>query len=229
MRSDSLYRTSGSCLMYAALLWAISAVLTPRGSMSTIAEVAPQAGLAWVIAAALSVAASILGLAAMLGMYRHFADTPQEGRAVLFLGCGLLGMTTTVVVSALSGIGEPLIVGLANGVPTPASFDPGQAALVSAVGALYLVGFGLNWLALVPLALAMLADKVWPRVIVWCTLACGVVELVGAFTLIRHHTLPRLLALVGFAYLVVLGAVIARLGRKAEPTIVPPELAGAAL
>jgi hypothetical protein len=210
--------------MYAALLWAISAVLTPRGSMSTIADVTPQAGPAWAIAAVLSVMAAILGLAAMLGIYRHFADTAQEAWARVFLACGLIGMTTLVVLSALSGVAEPFLIGLAGSTATPASFDPGQGALVSAIGALYVVGFSLNWLALVPLALAMLPDRSWPRSIAWGTLACGIVELVGSFVLLRHHTLPRLLALLGFAFLVLLGATIVRLAGPAEAAAPQPQV-----
>ncbi len=221
MRSASLYRASGNCLMYAGLLWAIGIVLMPRGPMATLGDLRILAGPAWIASALLMILGVALGLSGMLGLYRHFAGGEQEGWALLFLGTAMLGMVLSVVANAVSGIGIPVLLQLASGAADPATLEPAAAGLVTFLAAVYNVDNLLNGLAFVPLGVAMLRDHTWPRWLAWGCLVYALVVVVAPFALIPRDTMTapgtstpfRLTLLLGFAFVVVLGAMVARLGR----------------
>ncbi len=221
MRSASLYRVSGNSLMYAALLLAIGTVLLPRGPVTSIATASARVGPAWVIAHALMVVGGVLGLMAIVGFYRNLADDEHEGWALAFLATGAVGMVLTVLLATVSGVSEAMYVRWVRALPPPAGVEPAQAALTAVIGGLYLVENTVTWLCLVPLALVMRPDALWPRWLVWGALACGVIEAAGPLVLAGHPTLTRLLTLLGFRYLVLLGGASANRGRAPRPQAAP--------
>lgn len=224
MRSALVYRVSGNSLMYAALLWAIGIVLMPRFPARTWAQVTAAVGPAWVAVGLLLVAGCVLGIVAMVGLYRHFAGGEQEGWALIGVTCGVLGMIVTAIAAVLSGIGQPVLVRFACAAPQPSSLESAHVALKSAALALWVVGGALNWLALLPFSLAMLSDRAWSRAIAWSTMTCAVVETLAPPLLLGQPAIVRLVMLLGFAYLVVLGSVMARMGRVATPAAAQPEV-----
>ncbi len=210
MRSASLYRMSGQCLMYAGLLWAISMVVEPPGPAATFADVTARLGAQWTVSGLLGILAAVLALVALIGVFRHFQDGEQEPWALVGLSAGVAALLAGLVGGMIWTVGVPVVVGYANGA---AAYEPARAAVLAVTNGVRTISFALLWLALVPLSIAMLRDRVWPRAIAWGTLAFGIVEAAGPYVLANFTPARHTLALLGFAFLVVLGAAIARLGR----------------
>jgi hypothetical protein len=212
MRSPSLYRVCGNSLMAAGLLFAVALVLMPALRAPDLAAARSLVGAAWIVAAWLAGVGMVLTVAANIGIYRHFAGGPQEGWAVLALATALVGAILATFSFALNGAGQPALLQLAAAAPQGASLDPAQTALAAVASGGYAMGGVLLWLAGLPLGYAMLKDRAWPRFVAWTSLAIALVEEVAGFTLLHHHQLHRLVLLLGFAFLVYLGATFTRLG-----------------
>jgi len=223
MRSAITYRVSGNALMFAGLLWAIGTVLAPRGPMNTLAQVTPMVGPLWVAGYLVLGVAAVVWIPGIVALYKHFVEGEQETWALAFVTVGVVGMTVTLITTVLVALAVPNFVRLASASPQPTSFEPAFAVLGSAIGSLIIVAPLLNWIALLLLSVAMMPDRAWPRTIVWGAMVCAVVEAIGPFLLVGHYTLPRLLLLLGFMYVIVLGGYISRLGRVPKPEAAAPQ------
>jgi hypothetical protein len=222
MRSLSLYRMSGQCLMYAGLLWAVSLVIEPPGPAATLAEVTSRLGVRWTVSGLLGILAVVLATVAIIGVYRHFQDGEQEGWALVSLSANVAALVAGLVGGIFWTLGLPMLVSFANGAPEPATYEPARAAILAVTIGAHTVSSALLWLSLLPLTIAMLRDRVWPRAIAWSALVCGIVEAGGPFVLRGNTTARHLLMLLGFAFLVVLGGTIARLGRAPKEVATAP-------
>lgn len=212
MRSPSLYRICGGSLIAAALLFTISALLAPISPDHSLAALKPMVGGGWVGAAWLGILGFALALGALLGLYRHFAGSDQEGWAALMLGTFALGATLLVLCQALTGIGQPVLLAQAGTPADAATLEPAQKAFVAVITSAYVAGGALTWLTLVPMAVALIRESAWPRLVAWGALPVFVVEEASGMV---FQTGPwmRLGTILGFAYLALLGSTFMRFGR----------------
>jgi len=229
MRSASLYRMSGYSLILAALFWAIAVAMLPVGRANTVAELIQGIGPSSISAGLLGVVGCVLGIVAMIGIYRHFVGSEQEGWALLGAAAGVTGAIVNVAGMTIAAVGQPVLRGMANAAAQAATFEPAHAALWMATGSMLIVGGTLMWLGLIPLGRAMLRDPVWPRVVAWGAVVTGIVEAIGGFLLAGLGALPTLLAILGFAFLAWLGNTITRVPRFAAPAPGPAVRPGAAV
>ena len=212
MRSASLYRVSGYSLIAAALLWTASFLLQPHGPTNTVADLVALVGPRWIAASLIGIVGSVLGIAGIMGMYRHFVGGDQEGWVLLALGAGVTGGVLVIAAMCFSGVALPISVAMAHGarLVTP---EPAQAALAVSVSGLGIVGGTLLWLSLIPLGYGMLRDRVWPRTVAWGAIAIGVIEVIASFLFMRDEMVSLLFSIVGFAFLAMVGNTLARIPR----------------
>lgn len=223
MRRASLYRMSGNSLMLSGLLFALAVILLPRARTTSIAEVLPMVGAAWVAAGVLAILGAVLSMAAMIGVYRHFMDTEQEPWALLALGASICGTALGVLSGGLVALGQPLMLAAAGAATSPAAYDPGQAAFATVFATTFVISGTVMWLSLIALGVAMLHDPVWPRWIVRGAALVGAVEVLAPFALMGQPMVSRLVTVLGFAYLVFLGNAITRIPRTgAVKAATPP-------
>lgn len=222
MRRATLYRMSGNSLMISAVLYALAMVLLPRARASTIAEATSIVGAGWIAAGVLAILAAVLSLTAMIGVYRHFMDTEHEPWALLALGVAICGTVLSALAGALLALGQPLLLATAGGAAS-GTYDPGQAALAAITASSFVLSGTLMWLSLLAFGVAMLGDPVWPRWIVRGAAFVGAVEAIIPFVLMGQPMLSRLVAILGFAYIVFLGNAITRIPKTAAaPAQQPP-------
>ena len=225
MRSPSLYRICGGSLIAAALLFTISALLAPISPDHSLTALKPLVGGSWIGAAWLGILGFPLALGALLGLYRHFTGSDQEGWAAIMLGTFVLGATLLVLCQALTGIGQAMLLAQAGTPAEIAALEPSQTALVAVITGAYVAGGALTWLTLVPMAVALIGDSAWPRLVAWGALPVFVVEeaLGMAF---QTGPWMRLGTILGFAYLALLGSTFMRFGRTAAAVPHAPSVAG---
>lgn len=216
MRSASLYRVSGNSMIAAAVFWAISLLILPRGPANTVAEAMARVGPAWIVSAVIAVIASVVAIGAIAGIYRHFADGEQEGIVLLAAASSISGALLMIASMAIAAVSMPIAVRMASdaALNTP---EPMEAALVLTLSGLYAIGGTLMWLGLIPLGIGMLRETVWPRWIGWGAIITGIVEAIAGFLLMRAELPLLLLAILGFAFIALLGNAVARLPRLAAP------------
>lgn len=225
MRSASVYRVSGNSLMLAAVLWVVSLLLLPRGTANTVAEAFAHIGPLWITSALLGLLGFVLAIAGMVGFYRHFVGSEQEGWALLGTTTGVAGAILYSAAMAIAAVGLPFLLQMAQTAGQPPSEAAG-AAMILTLSGLYAVGGTLMWLALIPYGLAMLRDAAWPRAVAWGAVVAGIVEPLGGIVLMRRELPWLLLSILGFAFLALLGNVMVRIPRVATPAPTP-ERAGA--
>lgn len=223
MRSASLYHISGNSLVASALLWVISTLVLPHGSANTVADVMARVGSAWIISGLLAIVGSVLVIVAIIGIYRHFVGSDQEGMALLGATCGGTGALLMMACMAIASASIPIMNGMAQA-GTLAAPEPGEAALILAMTGLAVVGGTLLWLSLIPFGFAMLRDAAWPRAIAWSAVGMGVLEAICGFLFMRNHLAQMLISILGFALLAVIGNALARIPRS---WATPVEQAGA--
>ncbi len=214
MRSASLYRMSGYCLILGALLSTVAMLLLPQGGSSP-AEVVARLGPRWMSAGALLILGNVLLIAGAIGIYRHFVGGEQEGWALLAAVACATGLITESGGMAIGTLG---LSGLHQMVLTTgalATGQPAEGALISGMGALAAVGGTLGWLALVPLGVAMRRDVVWSKFVARGAIAFGVVEAVGGFLVTSNRLAALMLMILGFAYVALLGNAVIRIPRAA--------------
>ncbi len=224
MRSASLYRVSGNSLIVAALLWALSLLLLPKGPTNTIAEAMARVGPAWIISGVLMTLGCIAGMVGMVGLYRHFTGSDREGWVLLGAAAGVSGALLAMASMAIAAVGLPIALRMVQDA-TLATPEPAEAALLLAVSSLYILGGTLMWLGLLPFGYGMLGDRLWSRPIAWGAIVIGVVEAIGGFVLMTSDLPLVLLMIVGFAFLAVLGNALAR-SPRALGKVAPVEQPG---
>ncbi len=219
MRSASLYRTCGSALMLGAFLWAASALLAPVSPEHTLSALKPLVGGAWVGSAWLGMLGSALALGGALGIYRHFAGSEQEGWAALGLATFALGVVVMAFCHALLAVGQPGLLAEAGNAPA-ADLESAQVAFTAVLNSAYLLGGAFTWLAMLPLGIAMLRDRAWPRLVAWGAIVMFLVEEVTG-AVIQTGPVMRLFMVLACAYLVLVGNTLLRFGRGGVPTPQP--------
>ncbi len=215
MRNPSLYRTCGRALIVAAFLFAASALLAPISPEHTLSGLKPIVGGAWIGSAWLGMLGFALALAAVVGIYRHFAGGDQEGWAALGLGTFALGAVIMTLSHALLAIGQPSLVAAAGNLPG-VEMEAAQVAFTAVLNSAYVLGGAFTWLAMLPLGIAMLRDRAWPRAVAWGAIVMFVVEEVAG-ALVQTGPVMRLFMILGFAYLVLLGNTLLRFARASAP------------
>ncbi|HEX9109719.1 MAG TPA: hypothetical protein VF832_20895 [Longimicrobiales bacterium] len=202
-RSRSLYRVCGGTLIAAGALFSLSllaggGVLPMTMPALRAASTGMRVALLWLCAPAPALAAG-----GLLAIARHYRGTSKEGWVLLAFATVAIGGALLTLTMALGAVGGPGLVDAAQG--DGAVVRPLLLPLALVSRSASRMGGTLFWLGLLPLAVALTHDRLWPRVTAWGAPLVALAEAPAAPLLAAYPGALVTLRLVGYAYLALLG------------------------